>query len=71
MEAVKKKSKKPLMEFIPVISVEYNIEGGKRKFEIGSLTRDLGFFEIDHIIDHLKELKTTIKKQTHLDDKQK
>ena len=50
------------MEFIPVISVEYNIEGGKRKFEIGSLTRDLGLFEIDHIINHLKELKLTIKK---------
>jgi hypothetical protein len=62
METVKKKSKKPLWEFIPVISVEYNIEGGKKKFEIGSLTRDLGLFEIDAIIDHLKELKNTIKK---------
>ena len=62
METVKKKSKKPIWEFIPVISVEYNIEGGKKKFEIGSLTRDLVLFEIDAIIDHLKELKNTIKK---------
>jgi hypothetical protein len=66
METVKKKSKTPLWEFIPVISVEYNIEGGKKKFEIGSLSRDLGHFEIDSIIDHLQKLKTTIKKTNQL-----
>jgi hypothetical protein len=62
METVKKKIKKLGWEFIPVISVEYNIEGGKKKFEIGSLDGSLDCSQIDYMIQHLKELKTTIKK---------
>lgn len=63
MSTEKKKIKKPLWEFIPVISVKYNIEGGGEKtFEIGSTSGDLTHFEIDHIIKHLQELKITIKK---------
>ena len=63
MSTTKKKRKTPSLEFVRVISVEYNIEGGgKKTFEIGSTSGDLSHFAVDHIIKHLQELKTTIKK---------